>query len=497
MVNERFILCDLPGMSAELKVMQSLANKPVAKEMEYEYAIESYYGHKASSEGDYATARYHYRKALQGLPVNNSTIRLRTTKLKDLALLELNDHHPDAALSILPQALELATKSRQTDLRLCIYQIYSMIYEATDNEEQKRLYKNKVLQLRDSISSFSIADNLGQLEFIRERRTLTNRLAILSVSQKIWFWSFVAALVVIGAITTLSLVLRRKNKALRRQAALIYRQLQEKYLQAPTESKVMPEDPDVSHDIAEKADLADVPEDNGLSADDTDNADSGAQIKYESSSLSEADKKAIAEKIEQVMQTDIIYSHDLSMKTFAQAVGRHPKAVSQVIHETRHCNFSSLINHARIVEVMRRMEMPEYAHLSTEAIADSVGFASRNTFGANFKKFTGLSLREYRSGRPRRQSLRRFRRIKARCASEGGRKGRLFHCKGVEAGAVVGRFVSAAYGVDVFDIFALCVLLCKLLRGKDNGVGALCAVDVVECHSQLTQTFGLLRIIAE
>ena len=56
MVNERFILCDLPGMSAELKVMQSLANKPVAKEMEYEYAIESYYGHKASSEGDYATA---------------------------------------------------------------------------------------------------------------------------------------------------------------------------------------------------------------------------------------------------------------------------------------------------------------------------------------------------------------------------------------------------------------------------------------------------------
>ena len=99
MVNERFILCDLPGMSAELKVMHSLANKPVAKEMEYEYAIESYYGHKASSEGDYATARYHYRKALQGLPVNNSTIRLRTTKLKDLALLELNDHHPDAALS--------------------------------------------------------------------------------------------------------------------------------------------------------------------------------------------------------------------------------------------------------------------------------------------------------------------------------------------------------------------------------------------------------------
>ena len=33
---------------------------------------------------------------------------------------------------------------------------------------------------------------------------------------------------------------------------------------------------------------------------------------------------------------------------------------------------------------------------AAEAIADSVGFASRNTFGANFKKFTGLSLREYR-----------------------------------------------------------------------------------------------------
>lgn len=96
------------------------------------------------------------------------------------------------------------------------------------------------------------------------------------------------------------------------------------------------------------------------------------------------------------MASDAIYSPDLSLAGFAEMAGRNSKAVSQVIHERYNCNFSTLINKARIMEFCRRMELPQYAGYSAEGIAESVGFASRNTFDYNFKRFTGVGLRAYR-----------------------------------------------------------------------------------------------------
>ena len=51
----------------------------------------------------------------------------------------------------------------------------------------------------------------------------------------------------------------------------------------------------------------------------------------------------------------------------------------------------------RILEACRRFQGPEYERYSTDGIAKSVGFQSRSAFNSNFKKVTGLSVREYKA----------------------------------------------------------------------------------------------------
>lgn len=380
MVTECLILADFSKIEKEYAAMRRL--QPHGPEWMYSYAMKTYEAHKAYVAKDYATARRLYGEILALLPVNRSTVRMRLNKIKDMALLNLTQHRPDDVLAAMPDALRQAMRSRQDDIRFNIYNLLIMAYEQKGDSLQQRKYSTMAVQLKDSMRSATIADDLSQLEFFRERRTLTNQLATASMRQKIWLWSFVAALLVIIAVAGVALVLRSKNRALRRHAARIYSQLCEKYVQTPDSKSTTP----ATGETTAETSLPDETE-----AEDTD-----TQNKYEGSTLTEAHKRQIAETIDRVMKTDIIFSADLTLRNFAAEVGRHPKAVSQVIHELKGCNFSTLINRARIVEVMRRMESADYAHLSTEAIGESVGFASRNTFGMNFKKFTGLSLREYR-----------------------------------------------------------------------------------------------------
>lgn len=77
-------------------------------------------------------------------------------------------------------------------------------------------------------------------------------------------------------------------------------------------------------------------------------------------------------------------------------IGRHPKTLSQVIRCHCGCTFPTLVNRRRITEACRRFDSPEYANYSAEGIGQSVGYGSRTTFTTNFRKITGLTVREYR-----------------------------------------------------------------------------------------------------
>lgn len=125
--------------------------------------------------------------------------------------------------------------------------------------------------------------------------------------------------------------------------------------------------------------------------------DSQKKEKYQYNNLDEADKARLCEQILAVMENSPeILSSDFTVERLAQMVGSKYKYVSQVINETYGCNFSTFINEYRIKEACRRIgDREHYGNLTIEAIAHEVGFKSRTTFIASFKKVTGLTPSEY------------------------------------------------------------------------------------------------------
>lgn len=102
-----------------------------------------------------------------------------------------------------------------------------------------------------------------------------------------------------------------------------------------------------------------------------------------------------------MLASEELYSPDMSLTRMAELAACHPKTLSRVVHEEFGCGFPALVNRARIVEACRRIESPEYARYSLTGIGESVGFNNRTSFTTNFKKYTGLGLREYRKAAER------------------------------------------------------------------------------------------------
>lgn len=119
--------------------------------------------------------------------------------------------------------------------------------------------------------------------------------------------------------------------------------------------------------------------------------------KYQNSTLDEDDKVGLTERIFKLFEDSEEYlAPDFNMNKLAELVGSNYKNVSQVINENFKKNFNTLLNEYRIKEACRRLgDLTHYGNYTIEAIGESVGFSSRSTFIAAFKKVTGLTPSEY------------------------------------------------------------------------------------------------------
>ena len=121
--------------------------------------------------------------------------------------------------------------------------------------------------------------------------------------------------------------------------------------------------------------------------------------KYKGSSLDGETKELLFAQLRDVMEsTDEIYSSEFSIDRLAELAGVKSKSASQVINELYGHNFNIFVNEYRIMEACKRMsDVAQSAHLTIEAIGNSVGFKSRNSFITSFKRFTGLTPYEYQA----------------------------------------------------------------------------------------------------
>jgi YesN/AraC family two-component response regulator len=135
---------------------------------------------------------------------------------------------------------------------------------------------------------------------------------------------------------------------------------------------------------------------NNLLETDSEEVDEFSSSKYQKSSLSDEAKSKIISDLEKYMKNKPFFYNNLTIDDVAVAINTNTKYLSQVINEKYQKNFYTYINAFRI-DISKEMLMnPEFDHYSTEGIAKSVGFNSKSTFYAAFKKYTGVTPIEFK-----------------------------------------------------------------------------------------------------
>lgn len=98
---------------------------------------------------------------------------------------------------------------------------------------------------------------------------------------------------------------------------------------------------------------------------------------------------ALMEKEELYLQTD------LTLKETALKLKTNSSILSKVINTGFQQNFNDFINSFRVDAVKQKIKDPKFQHLTLTAIAYECGFNSKATFNRSFKKFEGMSPREF------------------------------------------------------------------------------------------------------
>lgn len=357
-----------------------------------------YSGAVAQSREDYPKALNDFEKLIRAIPQNTENSRyLASAYLKKARVLKFMERFGDMRLA-LDTALSLTYRDDLRDVRQGLLASLSQCYELMGDIQTSQDVYGHYLGLRDSLMSARFLVNFEEAGMQRERRRWQHDLERADYNNRLKSWILIFAGVVILTILIFLVVLRRKNRALDERTRVLHRQLQQaahnpKWLDSPAvvdESVTISDTPNEHPDELIPQEIPSVSGGEG--------PENGEKEKYLGSSLGDEAKTEIADAIRAIVADNKeIFSPDFSLARLAELTGYPSKSVSQVINETFHCNFWTLVNRARIREAMARFDNPRrYGHFSIEGIAESVGFRSRSSFTVWFKKFTGLSAAEYR-----------------------------------------------------------------------------------------------------
>ncbi len=106
-----------------------------------------------------------------------------------------------------------------------------------------------------------------------------------------------------------------------------------------------------------------------------------------------------ATTIGQLMQQEKLFLEEtLNLRTLAARVKLDPNLVSYVLNTVVKKSFYDYVNEFRVNEMKRKIEDPAYSHIKIVELAFESGFNSKATFNRVFKKLTGISPTEYKTG---------------------------------------------------------------------------------------------------
>jgi AraC-like DNA-binding protein len=115
-------------------------------------------------------------------------------------------------------------------------------------------------------------------------------------------------------------------------------------------------------------------------------------IKYKNSNLSEKLISEYKADLIYAMEYDKLYLNGkLSIQDVSEKLTIPKQYISEVLNEHMNTNFQDFINRYRVEEFIIRLKNDQNNHFTLLGIATEVGFNSKSSFNAIFKKFKGLT----------------------------------------------------------------------------------------------------------
>jgi AraC-like DNA-binding protein len=102
--------------------------------------------------------------------------------------------------------------------------------------------------------------------------------------------------------------------------------------------------------------------------------------------------------IVQLMEDEKIYRNsNLSISDVANQLRIPRQYVSEILNKHMDVSFQDFVNRYRVDEFVNRLQNDQDKHLTLFGIASKVGFNSKSSFNANFKKFKGLTPKQFKN----------------------------------------------------------------------------------------------------
>ncbi len=119
--------------------------------------------------------------------------------------------------------------------------------------------------------------------------------------------------------------------------------------------------------------------------------------KYEKSALPDKFAEICLERLKHEMERQNLFRDcNLNLSKLAKAIAVSPHHLSQILNERLGQNFFDFVNYHRIEAAKRLLRDPDKAGSTILAIAYDVGFNSKSSFNAAFRRMTGMTPSAFR-----------------------------------------------------------------------------------------------------
>lgn len=317
----------------------------------------------------------------------------------------------DSCFYYIDKCEKLARLHNLTNFLADSYGEKSYIYSLQGDIPNSLLYKEKFLNLNDSIRSLFRYKDIKDMEFFFEMNKIEKQVSSMKtekilkdnqIAQQRKILFFISFMLLIILLLLFYLYMQKKKlqssykDIFDKNIEIVRSEQQIKLRHQRTQQELAEKDCLIAQqkerieELGKQLNLSEAETLSGLLV-DTDS--DGKQMKYQTSALNDEQRISLIQSIEDIMESTLEFCNtDFTLEKLAAMVGSKIKYVSQAINETYGKNFNRYVNEYRIKEARLRLTNPEkYGNYTIKAIAESVGFKSNANFNSLFKEITGIT----------------------------------------------------------------------------------------------------------